>query len=137
LAPDRPAKAGDNSTDLKILNQRFLNLPETRLPESIFLPGKPLLSTTGTPANPALGLLEVVQSVDRSYPPLMADSEALVVDAEAEFQRNWADYRAAVGLDAVDFNPNARQDLKPEAKRDPSALRTRFSRTPKNTTPPK
>jgi outer membrane protein TolC len=66
-----------------------------------------------------------------------ADSEALVVDAEAEFQRNWADYRAAVGLDAVDFNPNARQDLKPEAKRDPSALRTRFSKTPKNTTLPK
>ncbi len=79
LAPDRPAKAGDNSTDLKILNQRFLNLPETRLPESIFLPGKPLLSTMETPANPALGLLEVVQSVDRSYPPLMIAYQELEV----------------------------------------------------------
>jgi outer membrane protein TolC len=62
-----------------------------------------------------------------------ADAEAFVVDAEAEFQRNWADYRAALGLDAVDFNPNAYRELKPEAKRDPSALRTRLLGT-KNAT---
>ena len=57
LAPDTPARAGDNSTDLKILNQRLLNLPEARLPESIFLPGKPSLSGTEVPANLELGLL--------------------------------------------------------------------------------
>jgi hypothetical protein len=30
-----------------------------------------------------------------------ADAEALVVDAEAEYHRAWADYRATLALDAV------------------------------------
>lgn len=79
LAPNNLAKSGDNSTDLKILNQRLLNLPEARLPESIFLPGKPSISGTEVPANPELGLFEVVQSIDRSYPPLMIAYQELEV----------------------------------------------------------
>jgi len=53
-----------------------------------------------------------------------ADSEALVVDAEAEYQRNWADYRAALGLDAVDFNVNARAANVQETKTSAVPIRT-------------
>lgn len=55
---------------LRELNKRMLEMPETRLPESFALPARPPVET---PADQApVDLLEVVQSVDRSYPPLLA-----------------------------------------------------------------
>lgn len=59
-----PAK----NQSLRDLNKRMLELPEARLPESYALPGRP----TGTTTNAPIDLLEVVRSVDLSYPPLLA-----------------------------------------------------------------
>ncbi len=55
---------------LRELNQRMLELPEPRLPESYALPARPLTGETAPEAS--MDLLEVVQSVDRAYPPLLA-----------------------------------------------------------------
>jgi outer membrane protein TolC len=71
--PVDPAKA----QSLKELNSRIMNLPETRLPESANLPARPPL--TPTDVSGPIELLEVVQSVDRSYPPLLAIYEEYAI----------------------------------------------------------
>jgi outer membrane protein TolC len=57
---------------LRELNSRMLNAPETRLPESFTLPAKPPVLPDDVPSAAPMDLFEIVQSVDRSYPPLLA-----------------------------------------------------------------
>lgn len=78
LAPEGPPKPGDNSAALKILNQRMLDLPEARLPESPFLPGRPTAGSAAAVERP-LDLQEVLESVDRTYPPLQITYQELEV----------------------------------------------------------
>jgi outer membrane protein TolC len=79
FAPDgKPANSPDNAS-LKILNQEFLKKPEPILPESPMLPGRPMLGESQPPSGQALDLMEVLQSVDRSYPPLLAIFQELEI----------------------------------------------------------
>lgn len=70
--------AGDNAS-LKILNQEFLRKPELQLPDSAMLPARPGLVTSGKVEGPSLALEEVLMSVDRSYPPLLATIQELEI----------------------------------------------------------
>lgn len=74
----RQADGGDNAS-LKILNQEFLRKPEVALPDSPMLPGKPPLRSSENALGQSLALEEVLLSVDRSYPPLLATYQELEI----------------------------------------------------------
>lgn len=80
FAPDGKPKTGDDVSSLKIINQQLLNKPEIALPESPYLPGRPLGSgLTLAPGTEPLDLLSVLQSLDRSYPPLLATIQEISI----------------------------------------------------------
>ncbi|MFM7594352.1 MAG: hypothetical protein ACKO85_21375, partial [Isosphaeraceae bacterium] len=79
FAPQGRAGESADNASLKILNQEFLRKPEVLLPDSPMLPGRPPVSTVESPAGGSLQLEEILQSVDRSYPPLLATYQELEI----------------------------------------------------------
>lgn len=84
FAPDGKPLDGTDKTELRALNRQLLSKPEPPLPESPWLPGKPpLAGQEPVSGSPPIELIDVLQNLERSYPPLLATLEELSISEGA------------------------------------------------------